>query len=124
MSYTRVVLCCLNTGRHTVKMITEGTEGTYLGIVFLNGSWYRGWVNKVTKDEKGCYFVTEDYYTFVFTPAEVEGMVASMQGGYLISPIILKLRSRNIVRASGELTALGKRILAEILIFDKTSKKY
>lgn len=120
MSYTRVILCCLETGQHTVKTITRGTESTYLGIVFLNGKWYRGWVNHVTKDEKGCYYVTEDYYTFVFTPAEVEGMMTSMQGGYLISPLTLKLRTRNIVRASGDLTVLGKRILGEILIFDKT----
>lgn len=124
MSYTRVVLCCLETGQHTVKMITDGTEGMYLGIVFLNGKWYRGWVNKVYKDDKGCYFITEDYYTFVFTPDEVAGMMTSLQGGYLISPLTLKLRARNIVRANGELTVLGKRILGEILIFDKTKKTY
>ena len=124
MSYIKVVLCCLATGQHTVKTVTQGTEQAYLGLVHLGGQWYRGWVNHIQKDDKGCYFVEEDYYTFVFTPAELASMKDAYYGQPVISAIMLKLRSRNIMRANGELTVLGKRILETILIFDKTNKTY
>lgn len=122
MSYIKIVLCHLHTGRHTTQYVSPQNLDKYIGNVFINGEWYRGWTNEVSTDERGVYAIAEDYYTILLSNSEKESLDRAYRGTPPLNAMAYKLRAKNLLKSSGELTKLGERILLAILIFDKTTK--